>query len=99
MTQNDLVLSVLRSRGSAGLTPRDAIRIETTDGPVAIFRLAARVKDLRAKGFDIRTDHDPNGRHARYVLVEDACRQCGSRAHVFCNRISETEQRMLWGDR
>lgn len=99
MSQNDLILNVLRTRGSRGLTPREAIRIETTDGIVSVFRLAARVKDLRNRGHDIRTAHDPNGPHARYVLVEDVCRVCGSTAHVFCNRISESEQRALWGDR
>lgn len=99
MTQNVLILQELRARGIRGITPRDAIRIETADGPVSVFRLAARVKDLRDRGHDIRTAHDPNGPHARYILVEDVCRVCGSRAHVFCNRVTESEQRALWGDR
>jgi hypothetical protein len=101
VTQNDLILNVLRDRGGRGLTPREAMHIETTDGIVSVFRLAARVKDLRDRGHDIRTAHDPNGPHARYILVEDVCRVCGSRAHVFCNRdqVSESEQRALWGDR
>jgi hypothetical protein len=94
MTQNDLLLAELRARGRRGMTPRDAMRIETADGIVSIYRLAARVKDLRDRGHDIRTAHDPSGPHARYILVEDVCPACGSRAHVFCNR--EPEQVGLW---
>lgn len=47
MTQNEKVLSYLRKFGK--MTQRDAIRL-------GIYRLPARIDELRKAGFGIRTD-------------------------------------------
>lgn len=64
-TQRELVLDLLIDRGSAGITPIDALR------EVRSFRLAAQIHELRKLGHDIVTEDykTPNGAHvARYVL-------------------------------
>lgn len=61
------VLEVLRQRGSFGLTPLDAL------GSCGTFRLGARIWELKAEGFDIRSElvRMPSGKRvARYTLVE-----------------------------
>lgn len=65
-SQTDMLLELLRSRGSSGVTPLEAL--EQTGS----LRLAARVADLRAAGFRIDTDMVKRGDKtvARYVLVE-----------------------------
>ncbi len=65
-TQRDMLLDHLRINGLRGVTPADAYGW-------GCMRLAARVADLRAEGFDIRTETVTTGsgaRIARYVLVE-----------------------------
>lgn len=64
MTQNELLLVWLRKYGS--ITPLEALN------EIGIFRLAARVSDLRAEGHDIQTSIVQAGKkhYARYVLVE-----------------------------
>jgi len=70
MSQSDDLLSMLRDRGEVGVTPLDAL------GELRIYRLAARISDLRAAGHDIETRHDYDhhrerrAAHARYVLHE-----------------------------
>lgn len=65
MSQTDTVLRHLRN--NRHITPLEAF------GLYGIFRLAARVHDLRGKGHDIRTEvvDDPNGKpYARYSLFQ-----------------------------
>ena len=69
MSQTAAVLDLLRSRGSKGVTPLDALEI------VGSFRLAARISELRSAGYDIRTEKLVLPRRggkivARYVLEE-----------------------------
>lgn len=64
MTQKDRLLKHLLSGRS--ITPLEAL------GLYGIFRLAARVHDLKAQGHKIRTEirYDPAGKpYARYKLV------------------------------
>jgi hypothetical protein len=66
VSQTDDVLALLRARGDAGVTALDALR------EVGSFRLAARIADLHAAGFDISStiETTPNGKRiARYRLV------------------------------
>ena len=63
-SQNARVLSMLRRKKSRGITAVDGFNAR-------IFRLAARIHELRAAGYDIRTtmeDHE-GGKHARYRLM------------------------------
>jgi predicted ArsR family transcriptional regulator len=67
MTQTQAVLALLRQRGDRGITALDAL------DAVGSFRLAARIHDLTAEGFQITSTMEatPAGRHiARYRLVE-----------------------------
>lgn len=67
MTQNDRVLDLLRSRGPRGITALDALE------HVGSMRLAARIADLRALGYDIDSEMVPTARGARvarYTLHE-----------------------------
>lgn len=62
MTQGEAILRHLRTRGQ--ITPLEALR------EYGIFRLAARVWELREKGHPIETDEvvTANGKHiAKYV--------------------------------
>lgn len=62
-SQNARVLGMLKRKKSRGITAFDGFN-------EGIFRLAARVFELRNAGYEIRTfmeDHD-GGKHARYVL-------------------------------
>lgn len=64
MSQKQVILRHLQQR--AHLTPLEAM------GLYGIFRLAARVYDLRNEGFDIATDvrYDLRGRpYSRYSLA------------------------------
>jgi hypothetical protein len=71
MTQTDDVLRELRERGPIGLTAREAQTLVGTD------RLAARIADLKARGYHIerRMVVVPTRRSprpvARYYLVEN----------------------------
>jgi hypothetical protein len=95
MSQTQDVLALLRTRGTVGLTSLEALRY------VGSSRLAARIYELRRSGYviDEQSERTPKGaRVSRYILRE-TCRVCGSHHHVFCNRITESEQRALWGDK
>ena len=65
-TQLDMLLDHLRLNGPRGVTALDAYGW-------GCMRLAARVADLRAQGYDVRTETTTTAagaRIARYVLVE-----------------------------
>ena len=67
MTQAQEILALLRSRGDRGITPMDALE------EVGTFRLAARIHDLRAEGYNITSTPQmtPTGKTvARYRLIE-----------------------------
>jgi len=54
-------------KAKRSITPLEAL------GLYGVFRLAARIKELRDKGWDIKTEtrRDPNGKtYAAYKLVE-----------------------------
>lgn len=57
------ILELLIAAGSDGITAHDALR------EAGCFRLAARVAELRAAGYDVRTLWESDGlsRYARYV--------------------------------
>ena len=63
MTQNETILGYLKLHP---ITQRQAARLYD------IYRLGARIHDLRAQGHDIRTEMVGSGqtRYARYRLVE-----------------------------
>ena len=66
-TQREMLLDHLRINGARGVTPGDAYEW-------GCMRLAARIADLRAEGFDIVTETVTTGggaRVARYVLREE----------------------------
>lgn len=59
------VLDLLKRRGERGLSPNEAHLL------LGVDRLAARVHELKAEGFDVvttREHHHGEGTHARYVL-------------------------------
>lgn len=65
MTQAEAILVLLAHRGPMGLTPLEALEL------VGTMRLAARVAELQAEGYDITNEWTttPNGKRvARYVL-------------------------------
>lgn len=62
MSQNEMILQMLVAAGSKGITPLEALRFAGS------MRLAARVQELRARGYQIKTERT-KGRHARYVLA------------------------------
>lgn len=61
-----LILALLRRRGPAGVSPAEARLLAGCD------RLAARVCELRAEGYDIRTGSETcmGATYARYRLYE-----------------------------
>lgn len=68
MTQTEIVLGLLKSAGKRGITAFDGLAHN-------IFRLGARIYDLRRLGFKIRTILEVHGTtterpglHARYIL-------------------------------
>ena len=70
MNQNQIVLRMLRHAGRKGITAFDGLRRN-------VFRLGARIWDLRESGYPIRTIQESHGtptgnpgQHARYVLEE-----------------------------
>jgi len=66
MTQKEIVLELLRYNGQHGITALDALEI-------GCFRLAARIADLRADGYDISSTMETTRtakRIARYRLVD-----------------------------
>ena len=66
-TQCDRILALLRDRGDRGITWIDAFKI------VGSSRLAARIQDLEAKGYEITSTPettDNGARIARYRIVE-----------------------------
>lgn len=66
--QTEAILGLLRQRGAAGVTSLEAF---TATG---CFRLAGRVHELRAVGFDVETTYvtTPSRKViARYVLHEE----------------------------
>ena len=67
MTQTDAILEYLKQHKS--ISPVEALTV------AGCFRLAARINDLRNRGYDIKTTlkQDVNGkRYARYQLVSQA---------------------------
>jgi hypothetical protein len=69
MTQKERILDMLRIAGTTGITPWDAL-FPVDEGGAGCMRLAARIADLRADGWDIETR--TAGGFARYVLYEPA---------------------------
>lgn len=67
MNQCDKVLKYMKEHGS--ITQREAVY------HLNVFRLSARISDLRESGVKIRTENEPNkdefGYHARYFLEEE----------------------------
>lgn len=67
MSHNKLILKYLQTH-KRGLSPIDALM------KFGCLRLSARIFDLRAMGYDIITEDEPNrdgkGTHARYFLME-----------------------------
>ena len=61
-TQQERILTFLQNHGS--ITSLEAMQ------ELRIYRLAARIKDLRDKGWRITTHSEPHARgtHARYTL-------------------------------
>lgn len=67
MSQKEWVLNYLRNHGD--LTPLEAL------GQFGIYRLAARVWELKNDGYNIECEvkHDHNGKaYASYRLIEEA---------------------------
>ena len=62
-TQNDRVAKMLRAAGRRGLTQLD-LDGPTPDGGKPIRRLASRINDLRARGYEI----DSTGRRNRMAV-------------------------------
>lgn len=64
--QTSSALWLLRERGSAGVTDDDAREA------IRCHRIAARIHELRAEGFDIRHRDETHagGTHRRYFLHE-----------------------------
>ena len=62
MSQTRDILNMLKSNPN-GITPRDALDW------AGCFRLAARIADLRAQGYEIETVIEKGSKHARYRLV------------------------------
>lgn len=83
MTQSTRILELLHDRGARGITPIDFALPTTDDGP-PIMRVAARIHDLKGRGFGIETDS--TGLVARYVLTVDAER--GEVLHREVGRVS-----------
>lgn len=76
-SQCDTVLSYLRRRGT--ISAQEAMGF-------GVYRLAARILDLREMGYPIRTDDEPHegGTHARYVLeTTDAEREAAGQLVMF----------------
>lgn len=69
MTQADRVLASLQRAGEHGVTQVDWLRSPTPDGGPSITRLAARIQDLKDRGyrFEVR---GTRAKCAVYVLVE-----------------------------
>lgn len=68
MSQTDEVLALLREKRLRGVTPGEAL------DRVGTMRLAARVAELRAQGYDIRNvgAMTPTRKHvACYILFDD----------------------------
>jgi replicative DNA helicase len=66
MTQCEQILRHLRERGS--ITQKEAVN------EYGIYRLSARILDLRQQGHEIETEMEGEGRdqHARYYLKQTA---------------------------
>lgn len=74
-TQTDRVLALLRTRGTAGISPLDfdpSPGSTVADGGSRITRVAARVRDLRDQGHTIVKVGDTREGFARYVLTGTA---------------------------
>ena len=94
-TQNERLLVLLRERGEVGVTPMEAF------ASVGTMRLAARIADLRAAGYDIvTTKRDTRQRYATYVLRRPyASYALSMNAKPSLPEKSELELRYEWGDR
>lgn len=62
ITQRDRVLSLLKTRGSEGMSAIEMLRF-------GVYRAAARVAELREEGFEIETVNE-HGKTALYILRE-----------------------------
>lgn len=72
MTQTERVLELLRQ---GPITAMDAMELDVFGRVTGTLRLAARVADLRAAGWDVRSEMvtvSSGKRVARYHLVEQA---------------------------
>jgi hypothetical protein len=67
VSQTDRVLALLRARGDRGVNLTDFSLPGVVDGGKPITRLAARIIELRDRGFFISRTMDANGT-ARYTL-------------------------------
>lgn len=68
MTQADRVLAALRRAGDRGILATAFSPPNVVDHGKPIYRVAARVLELRACGFEIETIREPSERVARYRL-------------------------------
>lgn len=75
-SQNDRVLALLRERGDRGLNSTELAELPTCDGGAPIRRIAARVDNLRNRGFIILSRRERNGT-ATYSLFYDPEAQRG----------------------
>lgn len=66
-SQNERVLTLLRTRGRAGLTTLDLLPPNVIDNGEPILRLTSRVNSLRHLGYDIRRDWVRTRKGARIV--------------------------------
>lgn len=70
MTQTDRVLHALRARGGKGICTTDFLLPAVCDGGAPITRLAARIQDLKQRGYIIATAGERHG-CAVYILVRE----------------------------
>jgi hypothetical protein len=61
MTQKERILAALRFEGSRGIAGCDFSPPHVYDGGKPIYRVAARIMDLREEGYDIVTDGTRHG--------------------------------------
>src|SRR4051794_10993562 len=81
MTQTDRVYALLRRRGEQGITAGEVAPPVGVDGGPPIFRVAARIADLRDRGQVIVTEGRRDG-FAVYVLRERQRVTVAAPAHV-----------------
>ena len=70
MTQCERVLALLRERGESGVNTAEFQELPIVDGGAPILRLAARIDNLKHRGFAITSRRQPNGT-STYTLVSE----------------------------